>query len=159
MSTCTWPCLSGWVSMTPPSGHLPLGSCSSCTSTTSLTVKFFCGTCHFCQLCIVCRYSCFQRTQNCLARYWTCRHRLREKSPGGRFGDALISSRWFGVSGSSLSGSRTTGVRGREFMMDSTSAMTAARPSSVTVCRVSSAPSIYLTEHIKRSQSPPMWLA
>jgi len=77
---------------------------------------------------------------------------------GGKFGEALISSRWFGVRGSSPSGSRTTGVRGREFM-DSTSTMTVTKPSSVTVFWVNNAPNIFLTERIKRSQTPPMWLA
>ena len=43
-------------------------------------------------------------------------------------------SKWFGVRGSSANASMTTGVKGLELMMDSISARTVKRESSVNVC-------------------------
>ena len=54
---------------------------------------------------------------------------MEEESCGER-----ASSKWFDVRGSSADASMTTGVKGLQLLMDSTSARTVIRESSVKVC-------------------------
>ena len=116
----TRPSPSTGASTTSPRGQRGRGASSSFNNTTSPVFRFLLGFCHLKRCCWWRRYSRFHRAQNCWVRYWTLRHDFLRymsslvNSPGaGRMGPAFMCSRWFGVSGSSASGSdRSMGERG-----------------------------------------------
>lgn len=138
---------------------------SSTKSIKSSTSKFLYGWVHFCLCCSSGRYFFTHRFQNWSARYWTCRHRLRQyvssfpKIPGGSGGLLLMRRRWFGVSGLSSLGSILSCVSGRELRMASTSVMFVANASSVRACWPRRLLRIFWTDRIILSQTPPIWLA
>ena len=115
--------------------------------------------------CNVIRYSRSQRFQKMLARYWICRQRrwqywsCSEKTPGEIDWFDLSNNKWLGVRGSASIGSSGFGVRGREFLTDSVSAIRVSSDSSLTSCSGRRALRILLTDWMILFQTPPMWLA
>ena len=101
--------------------------------------------------------------QKTSARYWTCRHRRREKlsifvkRPGGRAGPARSGSKWFGVKASGSRGSSNTFLIGQPLTVASTFHVSVGRPSSSKVCSLTRAAMTFLTVRIHRSHSPLWW--
>ena len=135
--------------------HLPLG-----LSPTAKLLEWFT---YFCLACNCGRHSRIQRRQNTSARYWTCRHSLREcessllNEPGGRHGPDRRRSRWFGVSALQSLGSLEDFVLALLLTIASTSHISVDNPSSSSACSFRTALRTFLTVLMQRSQTPPWW--
>ena len=123
--------------------------------------RFLCCLVHFCLLWNKGKYSLDHRFQKMSERYWTCLHLRRDKqsssrnNPGGIWGADRKRSRWLGVKASGSRASVETVVRGRPFIILSTSQRRVVRLSSSMVCVWSRAWSVFRVVRIQRSQTPP----
>jgi len=119
---------------------------------------------HFCQDIIVCKYSLDHLIQNWSIEYSTCRHHLFAKQSSGfwHWGEAVTKetiSTSDSVTGSWLSGSSVTGVRGWAFKIAWTSSRKVWSWSSERTLSPVTDVKIRHTDLIWHSHTPPMWLA
>ena len=125
--------------MTLASGQRPRGVKSSKTQTRSPTCKFGQPLVHFERFCWFGICSLRNLFQKCLAKCCEVLQDfeivifLSEKTPSGKLTVGLPKRKWFGVRGSGSLMSLEVYVRGREFMLDSTSQVKVDNVSCVSV--------------------------
>ena len=88
--------------------------------------------------------------------FWQELSTLRN-NPGGNSGSERKTSKWFGVIASASIGSLDTFVKGRPFKIASTSHISVAKPSSVTICSFNKPFRTLRIERMVLSHIPPIW--
>ena len=139
--------------------HLGSWKDSSVNRTRSTTFKFLLVSFHFFLSWSVGKFPLVNLRQDTLARYYACRQEYPQllssllNTPRLDMATGGVNGRWVG--GCSSWGLSVLRVRGLEFRMFTTSAIT----SSDNTCSLNKARKIWCSDRVIRSHAPPMWLA